>query len=80
MFTFEIDSEIALVDCTLERWKAGVFSGPTSEDLKSITNLVAAIRHWRHLKKSLIQFRNASLAASRAPARKPQAFQVFQVL
>ncbi len=34
MFTFEIDSEIALVDCTLERWGYPLFSVPVSEDLK----------------------------------------------
>ncbi len=34
----DIDSENALVGCTLERWKVGVFSVPTSEDLKSIKN------------------------------------------
>ncbi len=38
MFTFEIDSENALVDCTLERWRGTLFSVPISEDLKSIKN------------------------------------------
>jgi hypothetical protein len=36
MFTFEIDSEHALVGCTLERFEVCVFSVPISEDLKSI--------------------------------------------
>ncbi len=42
--------EIDIEGCTLEHWKVGVFSVPTSEDLKSIKNLVAAICHWCHLK------------------------------
>ncbi len=38
--TPDIDLENAIVgsSCTLERWKVGVFSVPTSEDLKSIKN------------------------------------------
>ncbi len=39
MFTFEIDSEHALVGSTLERLEVGVFSVPISEDLKSIKHL-----------------------------------------
>ena len=36
MFTFKIDTETALVGCTLERWRGTLFSVLTSEDLKSI--------------------------------------------
>ncbi len=52
MFTFEIDSESAVVGCTLERWRGALFSVPTSEDLKSIKILVAAICFWSIFKIS----------------------------
>jgi hypothetical protein len=55
MFIFEIDSENALVNCTLERLRSTLFSIPTSEDLNSIKILVAAFFffcNWSILKNS----------------------------
>jgi hypothetical protein len=63
-FSFDIDSEIAIVGCTLERRKMGLFSVPTSEDLKLIKTQVAAICHWCHFENLPIQLHNAILAAS----------------
>ncbi len=47
-----MDSENALVGCTLEHWRLPVSSVPTSEDLKSIWNQVAAICYWSIFKIS----------------------------
>jgi len=41
MFTFEIDSEAALVGSTLERWRYPLISVPISEDLKLYWRLFA---------------------------------------
>jgi hypothetical protein len=55
MFTFELDSDEALVGSTLESTGPLIyphFSAPTSEDLKSIKILVAAICYWSIFKIS----------------------------
>ncbi len=70
MFTFEIDSENALVGCTLEHWRDTIFSFQTSEDLKSIQILVAAICYWSILNfsQSNRKMRSGMACTGRRPA------------